>query len=158
VRGCLSHLLMCWHRSHIAPFHFFATLNAYATCTWKIMHLVKLQHSDLPQYLGLTSTSRQVGLIFDADFPSDPRPCCSGLPTPVFRPNRKLHLVRRLSALQLMLRTPFLKLSLVGTYATCEYVKSGVEPNPTFRFVTQAAMGVAPWWFELGPQLGEPHI
>jgi len=57
-----------------------------------------------------------------------------------------------------MLQTPFLKLSLVGTYATCEYVKSGIEPNPTFRFLTQAAMGVAPWWFGLGPQLGEPHI
>jgi hypothetical protein len=32
----------------------------------------KLQHLDLPHYLGLTPTSKWVGLIPTVDFPSDP--------------------------------------------------------------------------------------
>jgi hypothetical protein len=35
-------------------------------------------------------------------------------------------------------------------------VKPKVEPGLTLRLVTQAAMGVAPWWSRLGPRLAEP--
>ncbi len=34
-------------------------------------------------------------------------------------------------------------------------VKPRVEPSPTFRLKTQVVMKAIPWWFELGPQLGE---
>jgi len=46
---------------------------------------------------------------------------------------------------------PFFRPSLVGTYATHEYFKPGVKPNPTLILVTQAATRAAPWWSELGP-------
>jgi hypothetical protein len=147
---------MWWRCFHITSFYFHAALNAYTTCTWKTTHLVKLWHSNLPHYLGLTPTSRRVGLILAAYFPSGPRPCCSGLPTLVFQPNRKLCLVRGLSVSWLMFRAPFLKPSFVDTCAAREYVKLEIEPNPTLRFSTQATMGAAPWWSRLGPRLGEP--
>ncbi len=53
-------------------------------------------------------------------------------------PNRILHLVQGLSALQPTPRTPFLEPSHVDTYVIREHVNPGVEPNPTFRLVTQA--------------------
>jgi hypothetical protein len=36
-----------------------------------------------------------------------------------------------------------------------EFVKPVIEPNPTFRLITQATMGATPWWFGLGLQLNE---
>jgi hypothetical protein len=33
--------------------------------------------------------------------------------------------------------------------------RPGIKPSPTLRFATQAAMGVAPQWSKLGPQLGK---
>jgi len=71
-------------RSNITPFYFRVTLNGYTTCTWNVVHLVKLQHLDLPYYLELTLSSRQVGLILIVDFPNGPRVSCSGLPSFVF--------------------------------------------------------------------------
>jgi hypothetical protein len=128
------------------------------------LHLVKLQHSNLPRYLGLTSTFKRVGLIPVANFPSDPRPCCSRLPSLVFRPNRKLCLVRRLDASKPTpqasnphLPTPMqlFKPSLTSTYVY-EHVKLGVEPNPTLRLITQATTWATPWWSELGFRLSKP--
>jgi hypothetical protein len=49
----------------------------------------------------------------------------------------------------------FLKPSLVDTYAAREHVKPRVEPSPTLILVTQTAMGAAPCWSRLEPQLGE---
>jgi hypothetical protein len=126
---------MPWCHSNIASFHFRVALNTYATCTWKIMHLVKLWHLGLHRYLGLTQTSRHVGLILAMNFPSALRPCHLGLPSPVFRPNHKLHLVRGLRALKPPQWAPFLKPSLADTYVAHEHVKLGVEPNPTLRFL-----------------------
>jgi hypothetical protein len=37
-----------------------------------------------------------------------------------------------------MPQAPFLEPSLTNTYVTHEYVKPGVEPNPTLRLATQA--------------------
>jgi hypothetical protein len=54
-----------------------------------------------------------------------------------------------------IITTPFLKSSLYNVYANCEFVIPKVEPNPTFRLVTQAVTRVAPRWFGLGPQLGK---
>ncbi len=68
--------------------------NAYATYIWKTMHLVNFQHSNLLHYLGLTLTSRWVGLIPTTDFPSGRRPCCLRLPTLLFRPNYKFRLTQ----------------------------------------------------------------
>jgi hypothetical protein len=112
--------------------------RAINACTWKTMHLVKLQHLDLPNHFGLTSTSRWVELIFLTDFPSGPRPCCLGLPFPIIWPNHRLHMVQGLSAPQLTPQAPFLKPWLINTYATYEHVNLGVKPNPTFRLITQA--------------------
>jgi hypothetical protein len=53
-------------------FHYCATLNTYATYTWKTMHLVKLWHLDLPRNLGLFQTFKQVGLKPTANFSSGP--------------------------------------------------------------------------------------
>ncbi len=39
---------------------------------------------------------------------------------------------------------PFLEPSFTDTYATCEYVKLGVKPGPTFKLVTQAHHGGYP--------------
>jgi hypothetical protein len=142
---------MPWCHSHVNPFHFCVTLNAYTTCTWKTMHLMKLRHSNLPHYLELTLTSRHVGLMPTTYFPSGPRPCCSKLLTFVFRPNYKLRLVQGLNALWPMPWAPFFKPSLVGTYATRKCVTPRVEPNPTLILITQAATRGTPWWFELGP-------
>jgi hypothetical protein len=89
----LSHSFMPCHHSHIAPFRFCVALNAYATYTWKTMHLVKFRHSNLPHYLGLTLTLRHVGIMPATNFPSGPRPCCLKLLTLVFRPNCKFCLV-----------------------------------------------------------------
>jgi hypothetical protein len=141
---------MPWRHSHV-PFRFCAALNAYAICTWKTMHLVKFRHSNLPHYLGLTLTSRRVGLMTAANFPNGPRPCCSTLPTLIFRPDYKLRLIQGLNALWPMPWVAFLKPSFIGTYATREYVKSGVKPRPTLILITQAATRATPWWFELGP-------
>jgi hypothetical protein len=93
----LSHMFTPWHRSNVTPFHSRVVLNTYVTCTWKTAHLVKLRHSNLPHNLLLTLTSKLVGLI-PANFPSGPRPCSPRLPSLVFRPNRRLHLVQGLSA------------------------------------------------------------
>jgi hypothetical protein len=123
-------------------------------CTWKTTQLVKLWHSNLFHYLGLTSTSRRMGLILAADFPSSPWPYCLRLPTLVFQPNYKLRLVRGFCMSWLMFQAPFLKPSLASTH--CEYAKLGIEPNPTLKFDTQATMGAAPWWSGLGPWLSKP--
>jgi hypothetical protein len=110
----------------------------------------------LPYYLGLTLTSRQVGLILAINFPHGPRPCCQRLLCLVSCANHKLHLVRGLRAARARLWVPFFKPPLVGTYLVHEHVKPGVEPSPTLRFVTQATMGVALWWSGLGSRLSEP--
>jgi hypothetical protein len=78
---------------HCFLFHSCASLNTYATYTWKTMHLVKLQHSDLPHNLGIFLIDRWVGLKLAANFPSGPRPCRLGLPSLIFWPNWRLHLV-----------------------------------------------------------------
>ncbi len=91
-------------------------LITYVTCTWKTMHLVKLRHLSLPHYLGLTLTSRQVGLIPTMDFPSGPRPCHLRLPSPISQVNHRLHLVRGLRAPRPPPRARFLKPSLTCTY------------------------------------------
>jgi hypothetical protein len=114
------------------------------------MHLVKLQHSNLPHYLGLTLNSKRVGVILVVNFPSGPKPRSLGLPSFVFRPNRKLCLVQRLDVPRPTRQTPFLKPSLANTYVAYEHVKPGVEPNPTFRLVTQATT----WPPYGGPELG----
>jgi hypothetical protein len=49
-------------------FHSHTSLNTYVTCTWKITHLVKLQHSVLSRNLGLFPTSTRMGLKYVADF------------------------------------------------------------------------------------------
>jgi hypothetical protein len=118
------------------PFHSCAFLNTYATCTWKITHLVQFQHSYLPCNLGLFLTFRWVGLKPTTNFASGPRLCCLGLRSLVFRHNRKLHLVWGLSALKPTPRAPFFKPSLTSTYAACEFVKLGIKPSPTFRLIT----------------------
>jgi len=43
-----------------------------------------------------------------------------------------------------MAQAPFLEPSFTDTYATCEYVKSGVKPGPTLRLVTQTHHGGYP--------------
>ncbi len=59
-----------------------------------------LRHWDLPHYLELTSTFKQMGLVPAANFPSAPKPCRPRLSSPVFQPNHRLHLVRRLGTLR----------------------------------------------------------
>jgi len=118
--------------------------------------LVKFPHSGLPRYFGLTLTFKWMGLLLDANFPSGPRPCRPRLPSPIFWPNRNLHLVQGLSAPRPTSWAPFLKPSLAGTYAVREHVKPWVKPNPTLRLVTQVATRAAPWWSKLGSQLVEP--
>jgi hypothetical protein len=120
------------------------------------MHLVKLCHLDLPCYLGLTPTSKGVGLIPVVDFPSGPRFCHSILPSHVFWPNHRLCLVWNLGALRPTFWAPFLKPSFTNTYVVCEHVKPKVEPNPTLGLVTQVATGAPLWWFRFGSKLGEP--
>jgi len=111
------------------PFHFCASLNTYATYTWKTTHLVKLQHSSLPRYLWLFLTSKRMRLKPTTNFPSGPRPCRPRLSSPIFWPNCKLCLVRGLSVLRRTPQAPFLKPSLVDTYATHEY-QSGSQTQP----------------------------
>jgi hypothetical protein len=89
----LLHPVTPWCHSNIAPFCSRAILNAYATNTWQTKHLVKLCHLNLPCYLGLTPTSKGVGLIPDVDIPSGPRFCHPILPSIVFWPNRRPCLV-----------------------------------------------------------------
>ncbi len=117
---------------------------------------MKLWHSGLPWSLRLTLPFKRVGLIVVVDFPSGPKPCCSRLPFLVFWPNRKLCWVQGFSASKSTPSAPFLKPSFASTYATCEYVKLGVELSPTLRFVTQTATGVALRWSKLGRWLGKP--
>jgi len=93
----LSHMVTPWCCSIVTPFRYCASLQTYVTCTWKTMHLVKLQHLGLPRSLGLTLTSRWVGLIPIVDFPSGPRCCHPWLPSPLLQPNHKLCLVQGLS-------------------------------------------------------------
>ncbi len=134
--------------SNVTLFHFCDTLNAYVTYTWKTMHLAKFQHLDLPHYLALTSTFRQVGLIF------------ANISQMVQRPIiRDYHLsssslIRDFAQFKDDVsrptpRPPFFKPSFVGTCVDDECVKSEVECSPTLKFVTQATMGVTPWWFRL---------
>ncbi len=120
----------------LLPFHFCTFLNTYTTYTWKITHLVKLQHSKLPYNFGLFSTFGWVGLKPATNFPSGARLCCLGLSSFIFQHNHILHLVWRLNAPRLTPRAPFLKPSLTNTYAACEFVKPKVKPSPTFRFIT----------------------
>jgi hypothetical protein len=87
---------------------------------------------------------RWVGLILAANFANGPRPYHSGLPSPIFRPTRKFCLIQRLNTPQQMPWAPFLEPSFTDTYATCEYVKLGVKPGPTFKLVTQAHHGGYP--------------
>lgn len=119
---------------------------------------MKLQQLNLLHYLGLTLTSKWVGLILIGDFPSGPRSCHSKLPSPIFRTNNKLCLVQRLSVLWPMLHAPLLAPSLTNTYAIHEHIKLGVEPNPTFRFITQAHHKVVQTWapFRWAPTLEGP--
>jgi hypothetical protein len=108
------------------------------------MHLVKLQHSNLPHNLGLFSTSKWVGFKPTVDFRSGSRPCRSRLPSPIFQPNRKFHLVRGCNTPRPTPQAPFFKPSLDDNYATHEFVKLGVEPSPTLRLITQVLKGAAP--------------
>jgi hypothetical protein len=52
---------------------------------------------------------------------------------------------------------PFIKPSLIDTYAACEHCQIGnrTQPNPIVRLATQVAVGAPPRWSGLGPQLGE---
>jgi hypothetical protein len=87
-------------------------------CYWKTTHLIKIRHLDLPHYLGLTPTFKRVGIIFVTNFPNGLRPCHPKLPSSIFWPNRKLHLVRQLNVLQQMPSAPFFKPSFVNIYDT----------------------------------------
>jgi hypothetical protein len=118
--------------------------------------LVKLRHSGLPRYFGLTLTSKRVGLLPGADFPSGPRPCHPWLPSPIFWPNQNVCLIQGLSVSRPTPWAPSLKPSLAGTYAVREHVKPWVKPNPTLRLGTQVATRVAPQWSILGFQLVKP--
>lgn len=51
------------------------------------------------------------------------------LPSSIFWPNRKLHLVRQLNVLRPVPQAPFFKPSLINIYVAHEYVKPKVEPN-----------------------------
>jgi hypothetical protein len=148
------------HLSVVPMFHFCVALNTYATYTWKTMHLVKLQHSSLPRYLGLTSTSKRVGVIPVVDFSNGPKICCLKLPSPIFRLNRRLHLLQRSRMMRSPPKAPFLKPSLTNTYVVREHIKLGIKPGPTFRLVTQAttgaAIGATLWWSKLKLKLCEP--
>jgi len=140
----LSHSITLWCCLNVAPFRSNATLNTYATCTWKTTHLVKLWHSNLPYYLGLTSTFKRVRLIPTIDFPSRSRLCHLRLPSRVFQPNYKLCLVWGLGVLRPTPRAPFLKPSLVDIYVAREHVKLGVEPNPTLKTCNPSCHGGCP--------------
>jgi hypothetical protein len=74
-----------WIRLGIIPslplFRSCVALNTYATCTWKTMHLMKLQHSNLPRNLELFLTFKWMALKLVANFPSGPRPFHSGTPS-----------------------------------------------------------------------------
>jgi hypothetical protein len=118
----LLHPVTPWCCLNIAPFCSHVVLNTYATCTWQTTHLVKLWHSNLPYYLGLTLTFKRVGLISAIDFPSGPKLCHLRLPSPIFQPNYKLCLVWGLGVLRSTTRAPFLKPSLVDTYVAREHV------------------------------------
>jgi hypothetical protein len=133
------------------PFHFHASLNTYTTYTWKTTHLVKLWHSSLPRYLWLFLTSRQVGLKPIANFPSGPRPCRPRLSSPVFWPNHRLCLVWGLSVPRPTPQAPFLKPSLVDTYATHESSKLWVKPSPRLRLTTQVTARASCGGPDLGP-------
>jgi len=95
-------------------FYSCVVLVTYVTYTWKTTHLVKLRH--LLHYLGLTLTSKRVRLILIVNFLSGPRPCHSWLPSPIFRPNHRLHLVQGLRVPRPLPQAPFLKPSLANTY------------------------------------------
>jgi hypothetical protein len=97
-----------------------------------------------------------MGLLLGVDFPSGPRPCHSGLPSPIFWPNRNLHLIHGLSLFKPTPWAPFLKPSLAGTYVVREHAKPWVKPNPTLRLITQVATRAAPQWSEPGVWLVKP--
>jgi hypothetical protein len=118
----LLHPVTPWCCLNIAPLCSHVVLNTYATCTWQTTHLVKLWHSNLPYYLGLTLTFKRVGLISAIDFPSGLKLCHLRLPSPIFQPNYKLCLVWGLGVLRSTTRAPFLKPSLVDTYVVREHV------------------------------------
>jgi hypothetical protein len=111
----------------------------------------------LPYYLGLTLTSRWVGLIFAIDFPRGPRHCYQRLLSLVSCANHKLHLIWGFKVPRPQLWVPLFKPSLDSTYVVPQHVKPGLEPSSTLRFVTQAAMGITLWCFGLGSWLGNPH-
>jgi hypothetical protein len=69
-----------------------------------------------------------MGLVPAANFPSAPKPCRPRLSSPVFQPNHRLHLVRRLGYAKALL---IFKPSFVSTYAICEHVKPRVEHSTT---------------------------
>jgi len=128
-------------------FHSHTSLNTYVTCTWKITHLVKLQHSVLSRNLGLFPTSRRVGLKYIADFrmiqglvARDSHLSSSGLTTDFPRMPMPTPWA------------PFLKPSLTGTYVACESVKLGVKPSSTLKLVTQTATGPPHSGLDLGPK------
>jgi hypothetical protein len=98
------HVLFLGHPSHLGYLHMEDHTLGEA-CTL-----------GLPHYLGLTLTSKRMGLIPIVDFPSGPRPYHSGLPSPISRPNHKLHLIQRLRASKPPPQAPFFKPSLVNTY------------------------------------------
>jgi hypothetical protein len=90
----IFHTQICLGDIPTSPlFHLCAFLNTYTTCTWKTMHLVKLQHSNLPHNLGLFLIFKWVGLQPVADFLNGLRPFHLGLPFLVFPPNCRLRLV-----------------------------------------------------------------
>jgi hypothetical protein len=120
----LSHSF-AWHLKHLCYLHI------------ENHTLDKLWHLDLPRYLGLTPTFKWVRLIPIADFPCGPRPCHLGLPSFVFRPNRRFRLVQGLSVSGPMPWALSYAPSLTNTYVICVYVKLEVGPNPTLRLKTQ---------------------
>ncbi len=85
-----NHIRICLCHSLLPLFCSCALLKTYITYAWKTTHLVKLHHSNLSCNLGLTPTSRWVGLKPVGDFPRGPKPCHLGLPSPVFWPKCKL--------------------------------------------------------------------
>ncbi len=117
---------------------------------------MKPQCLDLFRNLGLFSISKWVGLKFTTNFPSGSRPYCLGLSSPIFWPNHRLRLIKRLSMLRLTSQAPFFKPSLINTYAACESIKLRVETNPTLRLITQVATKATPQWFGFGPWQSEP--
>jgi len=105
-----------------------AFLNTCGTWTWKITHLVKLQHSGLFCNLGLTLTSKRVRLKPTVNFLSGLRHCWLRLLSLVFRPNRILVWFKDLACPRHHLGTPSLNPHLLAPMQLVSL--SNWESNP----------------------------